>query len=76
MLATQYPRFLEHKAFHDGMRTRVHGLLNPTSDDPEVVAAGVVDFVMNWMENHICVEDKLMAKHLIQLSRKGSTPAS
>jgi hemerythrin len=72
MLATHYPRFLEHKAFHDGMRARVHGLLNPTSDDPEAVAAGVVKFVMDWMENHICVEDKLMAKHLIQVSRKGS----
>ena len=76
MLATHYPGFLEHKVFHDGMRARVHGLLNPTSDDPEAVAAGVVDFVMDWRQNHICVEDKLMAKHLIQVSRKRSAPAS
>ena len=74
MLATHYPRYLEHKAFHDGMRSRVKSLMDTSRKDPEAVAAGVVDFVMDWMENHIRVEDKQMAKHLIQFSRKGSTP--
>ena len=74
MLATHYPRYLEHKAFHDSMRTRVLGLMDHFRDDPEVVATGVVEFVMDWMENHIRIEDKLMAKHLIQFSRKGTVP--
>jgi hemerythrin-like metal-binding protein len=76
MQATRYPRFLEHKAFHDDMRARVHGLMATAGDDPESVAAGVVEFVMDWMENHISVEDKLMAKHLIHYSPKGSAPFS
>jgi hemerythrin-like metal-binding protein len=76
MLATHYPRFPEHKAFHDGMRARVHGLMDTSGDDPEAVAAGVVEFVKDWMENHICMEDRQMAKHLIQFSPKGSTPES
>jgi hemerythrin len=76
MLATQDPGFLEHKAFHDAMRARVHSLMDTSSKDPEAVVAGVVDFVRDWMENHICIEDRLMAKHLIQVSRKGSTPES
>ena len=76
MLATNYPGFLEHKAFHDGMRFRVQSLMDTSSKDPEAVTAGVVDFVMDWMENHIRVEDRLMAKHLIQFSRKGSASGS
>ena len=76
MLATNYPRFLEHKAFHDHLRSTVQRLVGASSQDPEAVAAGVVDFVMNWMEKHISIEDKLLAKHLIQFSQKGSTPES
>jgi hemerythrin len=43
-------------------------------EDPETVATDVVDIVMNWVENHISVEDKLMAKHLLQFS--GEAPKS
>jgi hypothetical protein len=28
--------------------------------------------VMDWAERHVSIEDKLMAKHLIQYSRKAS----
>jgi len=70
MRATGYPRFLEHKAFHDDMRSRTRGLMDAFSKDPEAVTAEVVDFVMNWMENHISTEDRLMAKHLMQFSRR------
>ncbi|MDR3684186.1 MAG: hemerythrin family protein [Geothrix sp.] len=74
MLATHYPRFPEHKAFHDAMRARVQGLMDTSSKDLDAVVAGVVDFVKDWMENHISIEDRLMAKHLIQFSPKGSVP--
>jgi hemerythrin len=70
MRATHYPRLLEHKAFHDSMRSRTQSLLHSFREDPETVAAEVVDLVMNWVENHISLEDKLMAKHLLQFPRK------
>jgi len=76
MLANHYPRFQEHKAFHDGMRSRVQGLTAISSKDPKAVAAGVMEFVKDWMENHISVEDKLMAKYLVQFSTKGPTSDS
>ena len=72
MRVTSYPRFLEHKAFHDGLRSRVQSLMDASSNDPVGVAAGVVEFVMDWAERHINIEDKLMAKHLIQFSHKAS----
>ena len=71
MQVTHYPRLLEHKAFHDRMRSKTQSLMESFREDPETVAADVVDILMNWVENHISVEDKLMAKHLLQFSRKG-----
>lgn len=76
MQVTHYPRLLEHKAFHDSMRSRTQSLLASSNQDPETVAAEVVDLVMNWVEHHINVEDKLMAKYLLQFSRKVSEAES
>lgn len=70
MRVTHYPRLREHKAFHDSMRSKTQSLVESFREDPETVAAEVVDLVMNWVENHISLEDKLMAKHLLQFFGK------
>lgn len=70
MRVTHYPRLLEHKAFHDSMRSKAQSLKESFREDPETVATDVVDLVTNWVENHISFEDKLLAKHLLQFSRK------
>jgi hemerythrin len=76
MRATGYPRFQEHKAFHDGMRARIQTLMAASLEDPEAGAEEAAALVRDWMEDHIKVEDRLMARHLIQFSPKGSAPES
>jgi hemerythrin len=70
MRATGYPRLVEHKADHDQKRARARTLLDASSSDPETMLAEVLAFVVDWMENHIKVEDKLMARHLVQFARR------
>lgn len=74
MQATNYPRFPEHKAFHDGMRAKIQSLTAAFRTDPKTVEEETMAFVMDWIENHITIEDKRMAQHLIQFSQKGPLP--
>lgn len=70
MRATGYPRLQEHKAYHDGMRAGVQRMIDAIGQNPEAVAADVAGFLDDWMHRHICVEDRLMAAHLIAHARK------
>jgi len=72
MRATKYPRLAEHMAFHEHMRSTANAMADTSNKDPEVFAAEVTAFVLDWIERHVKVEDNLMAKHLIQFSQKGN----
>ena len=72
MRATKYPRLAEHMAFHEHMRSTTNAMADTSNKDPEVFAAEVTAFVLDWIELHVKVEDSLMAKHLIQFSQKGT----
>jgi hemerythrin len=72
MLATKYARYTEHKLFHDGLRRKVRDLAETFRKDPGAVEAATIDLVLDWMDNHINVEDKLMARHLLAHGRKGA----
>jgi len=72
MRATNYPRLAEHMAFHEHLRSTAKALANTSNKDHEVFTEEVTAFVLDWIERHVKVEDNLMAKHLIQFSKKGS----
>ena len=74
MRETKYPRLIEHMAFHDHLRTTANTLADISNKNPEIFAAEVTAFVLDWIERHIKLEDRLMAKHLIQFSQQGSLP--
>jgi hemerythrin len=72
MRVTHYPGLIKHQAYHEAMRFRVRSLVEAFRADPTFAAAEVVAFVKDWMNNHIGVEDSLMAQHILQVTRKAS----
>jgi hemerythrin len=64
MQVTDYPDFLGHKAIHDDLRARVEHLVEAFQQDQAVVTDAVIDFLTDWLVNHIDVEDRRMALHL------------
>ncbi len=74
MRVTSYPGLEEHLKFHDHLRSTANTLADLSNKDPEDFKAEVTAFVQGWIEQHIMGEDKLMAKHLIQYSRKEARP--
>lgn len=69
MRATGYTGLPGHQAYHARMRLRVRSLLKSFREDPAFATADVIAFVQDWMDNHIGVEDKLMAKHILAFNR-------
>ncbi len=76
MRATNYPRLAEHMAFHEYLRSTARSLADTSNKDHEAFTAEVTAFVLDWIEHHVKVEDKLMAKHLVQFSKKGAKAKS
>jgi hemerythrin-like metal-binding protein len=67
MQATDYPGFSAHKAIHDALRVQVAELIDGFGKDPAVMTEAVVDYLQSWLINHIDIEDRRMALHLIRL---------
>lgn len=66
MRTVSYPGYLEHKAIHDDMRSRVKQLVDAFHLDPTKITGEVVDFLSDWLMNHIYEEDRAMAQFLLQ----------
>ena len=66
MKASDYPGFASHKVTHDDMRKKVATLLLQFHSDPKVIEDSVIDFIIDWLVNHINGEDRRMAHHLIK----------
>jgi hemerythrin-like metal-binding protein len=64
MEASAYPGLARHQAVHDGMREKVADLLLQFQADPRVMTPEVMEFLMEWLTNHINTEDKRLADHL------------
>jgi hemerythrin len=72
MKATDYPGLPEHKAVHDGMRSKVVELLAGHQKDPSIMTDQVVNFMTDWLVRHINDEDRRMARYLHHFSLDGS----
>lgn len=68
MRAACYPGYLGHKAIHDDMRAQVVRLVDEFHKDPSKMTGEVVDFLTDWLMNHIYEEDRSMAQFLIRFS--------
>jgi hemerythrin-like metal-binding protein len=69
MRAASYPGYLEHKAIHDDMRARVLQLVDAFQLDRANITSEVVDFLSDWLMNHIYEEDRSMAQFLLQINQ-------
>lgn len=70
MEASGYPELVAHRAVHDGMREKVRTLLLQFQSDPTVMTDAVLDFLMDWLINHINGEDRRMALYLARWNSK------
>lgn len=68
MDATEYPGLASHRAVHEDMRKQVGVLIAQFQEDPAVVTAGVVNYLVEWLVNHMEGDDLFMAAHLIRCS--------
>jgi hemerythrin-like metal-binding protein len=66
MQATNYAGLAGHRAVHEAMRKQVGGLLAQFQANRSVLTSDVVQFLMDWLINHMEGEDQFMAAYLKQ----------
>jgi hemerythrin len=66
MKASDYHGLASHQAIHNDMRSKVATLLLQFQNDPTVITDSVIEFIIDWLVNHINGEDRRMAHHLIK----------
>ncbi len=66
MAAAGYPGLGAHRLIHDQMRRDVSQLLRRYEADSSAITDEVLDFLTNWLINHINEEDRQMAQHLVR----------
>ena len=76
MQVTDYPDYPAHKAIHDDMRSQVAHLVEAFRRDPSVVTDEVIDFLSDWLVQHIDVEDRRLALHLNRFNQLGARRGS
>ena len=64
MEETGYPRLAEHRVIHEDLRSQVQAMVTSFLDNPEPLPAAVIDFLVNWLKNHLGNEDRMLAAHL------------
>jgi len=64
MAQAQYPGLAHHRLVHDEMREQVRTLVTTYGHDPRSIPAGVMDFMLTWLKEHLSGEDRLMALYL------------
>lgn len=64
MEATGFPGLAAHRVIHDDMRRQVAELISKFEGDRSVLTADVIEFLMDWLVNHIDGQDRAMADYL------------
>lgn len=64
MEAAGYPGLVSHRAAHDDMRGRLRDLLVQFQEDRSVLTAALLEFMVDWLVNHIDQGDRSMAAYL------------
>jgi len=58
LISFNYQYLEEHKAMHDLFIKKINAYLKEFDQGNEQVVAEVLQFLSNWLQNHILVEDK------------------
>ena len=66
MKQTGYPGQEEHRAIHEDLRSQVHAMVAAYLDNPDPLPAAVIDFLVNWLRDHLGHADRMLAEHLRQ----------
>lgn len=64
MESYDYPDILEHKSEHEGLTAKTIKLKSDIDNGKMVITSELMDFLMNWLTNHILGTDKKMGKYL------------
>ena len=64
MEATHYSELARHRAIHNSLREKVAALVAQFQTDPSVLTIDVLEFLTQWLVDHISVEDRRMALQL------------
>jgi len=64
MKRTGYPDLAEHRAIHEDLRSQVQAMVGSFIDNPEPLPAAVIDFLVNWLKEHLGQADRKLAAHL------------
>ena len=59
----RYPGYLEHKKNHDLFIAKVEGLKDKLLAGKTDISLEVINFLKDWLIDHIMGEDKLFARH-------------
>lgn len=63
MKSIGYKKFLSHKVIHDDFVERVKNIdLKQVDEDQDKYLMDLLDFVANWISDHILVQDKSITK--------------
>ena len=64
MRQTGYPGLVEHQAIHEDLKSQVQTLVGAFLDNPDPLPAAVIDFLVNWLKDHLGQADRKLAEHL------------
>lgn len=59
-----YPGYLTHKAEHDKLTQQVLDIVTKFKEGKSIVTVEVMNFLKNWLSNHIQAVDKKYTSHL------------
>jgi hemerythrin len=62
MLTVKYPRFLSHKVLHTDFVEKINSIdLEQIDNEQNTYLKSILNFVIEWLVDHILKEDKLIA---------------
>lgn len=64
MVEVGFPDLTRHRAIHDEMRARVRALLEDYETSSDLVTFELLEFLTNWLIDHISVEDRRVAEYI------------
>ncbi len=59
-----YPGYLAHKANHDALTRQVSDVMKKFQDGQTIVTVEIMNFLKDWLANHIQNTDKKYSSHL------------
>lgn len=74
MAVSNYPGLATHRQIHQDLQTKVASIWDSYQQGSPVVTEAVLEFLVGWLIDHINVEDRAMAKHLIKWVKEHPAP--